>query len=89
MTSKPTKPEEKTLSDLLQPTDETIGEEVFYRFLDGFTIKTEIFFKSDSQRILPLGSPQRALMNHLLHFPGRVQGKRVFEPLPVRVRLVS
>ena len=73
-------PEEERLSDLLHRTDETIGEEVFYRYSDGFTIKTEIFFKSDSQRILPLGSPQQALVNHLLHFPERVRGKRVFEP---------
>jgi len=70
----------RTLPDLLNRTDETIGEEVFYRFSEGFTIKTEIFFKSDSQRILPLGSPQQALMNHLLHFPERVRDKRVFEP---------
>lgn len=72
--------EAKTLSDLLQATDETNGEEVVYRFSGDFTIKTEIFFKSDSQRILPLGSPQKALMNHLLHFPERVRGKGVFEP---------
>ncbi|MCH2184868.1 methyltransferase [Myxococcota bacterium] len=69
-----------TLPDLLNRTDETIGDEVFYRFSEDFTIKTEIFFKSDPQRILPLGSPQQALMNHLLHFPERVRDKRVFEP---------
>ena len=52
----------RTLPDLLNRTDETIGEEVVYRFSEGFTVKTEIFFKSDPQRILPLGSPQQALM---------------------------
>ncbi len=70
----------KTLPDLLEQTRETVGEEVFNRFNNGLTIKTEVFHKRDPRRILPLGSPQGSLMNHVLSFPESVQGKRVFEP---------
>ena len=70
----------KTLPDLIEATSETVGEEVFYRYANGLQIKTEIFFKSDPQRILPLGGPQGSLMNHILNFPDGVRGKRVFEP---------
>jgi hypothetical protein len=73
-------PAPKQLPDLLQRTREVSGEEVLYRFANGLTIKTEIFNKPDRLRILPLGSPQGALMNHVLNFPHTVQGKRVFEP---------
>ncbi len=73
-------PAPKLLPDLLQRTREVSGEEVVYRFANGLTIKTEIFNKPDRLRILPLGSPQGALMNHVLNFPHTVQGKRVFEP---------
>ena len=52
------------LPDLLGRTSEVRGEEVFYRFSNGLTIKTEVLGKSDRLRILPLGSPQAALMNH-------------------------
>ena len=69
-----------TLPDLLGRTSEVCGEEVIYRFENGLTIKTEIFNKDDRRRILPLGSPQGSLMNHMLNFPEVVQGKRVFEP---------
>ena len=70
----------KTLPDLLQRTHEVRGEEVFYRFFNGLTIKTEVFNKNDRLRILPLGTPQGSLMNHILNFPETVQGKSVFEP---------
>jgi hypothetical protein len=69
-----------TLPDLLGRTSEVRGEEVLYRFANGLTIKTEVFNKDDELRILPLGSPQAALMNHMANFPGIVQGKCVFEP---------
>ena len=68
------------LPDLLQRTSEERGEEIFYRFSNGLEIKTEIFMKRDPRRILPLGSPQCALMNHMLGFPETALGKRVFEP---------
>ncbi|MEN8181341.1 MAG: methyltransferase [Myxococcota bacterium] len=70
----------KTLPDLLHRTREVRGEEVFYGFSNGLTIKTEIFNKSDRLRILPLGTPQGSLMNHVLGFPDSVRDKRVFEP---------
>jgi len=73
-------PPGKTLPDLLQQTREASGEEVLYRFANGLTIKTEIFNKGDRLRILPLGSPQGSLMNHMLNFPETVRDKRVFEP---------
>jgi len=70
----------KPLPDLLQRTTEEEGEVVFNHFANGLTIKTEIFFKRDGERILPLGSPQGSLMNHLLAFPEAIQHKRIFEP---------
>lgn len=73
-------PTRSTLPDLLDRISEVHGEEVVYRFANGLTIKTEIFNKDDKLRILPLGSPQGSLMNHMLHFPELVRGKRVFEP---------
>lgn len=66
--------------DLLGRTSEVCGEEVLYRFANGLAIKTEIWNKDDGLRILPLGSPQGSLMNHMLHFPELVRGKRLFEP---------
>jgi methylase of polypeptide subunit release factors len=69
-----------TLPDLLQRTHEVRGDEVLYRFANGLAIKTEVFLKRESLRILPLGSPQGSLMNHLLAFPEAARGKRVFEP---------
>jgi len=69
-----------SLPDLLDRSREVCGEEVLYRYANGLTIKTEIFNKDDRLRILPLGSPQESLMNHMLNFPETVRGKRVFEP---------
>jgi hypothetical protein len=68
------------LPDLLGRTSEVCGEEVIYRFANGLTVKTEIWNKGDRLRILPLGSPQGSLMNHMLHFPEVVRGREVFEP---------
>ena len=73
-------PTRSSLPDLLGRSSEAQGEEVIYRFANGLTIKTEIFNKDDKLRILPLGSPQGSLMNHMLHFPELVRDKRVFEP---------
>ncbi len=69
-----------SLPDLLGRTREVRGEEVVHRFANGLTVKTEIFEKRDTLRILPLGSPQCALMNHMANFPELVRGKLVFEP---------
>lgn len=68
------------LPDLLERTREERGDDIFYRFSNGLEIKTEIFHKSDARRILPLGTPQCSLMNHMLGFPETALGKRVFEP---------
>ena len=73
-------PTRSTLPDLLDRSSEVRGEEVIYRFANGLTIKTEIFNKDDKLRILPLGSPQGSLMNHMLNFPEVVRDKRLFEP---------
>jgi hypothetical protein len=70
----------RTLPDLLQQTREVCGDVVVNRFANGLTIKTEVFDKADRMRILPLGTPQASLMNHMLGFPHRMRGKRVFEP---------
>jgi hypothetical protein len=68
------------LPDLLQYSREFYGDQVLYRFGNGLTIKTEIFRKNDRLRILPLGTPQGSLMNHMLNFPEVVRNKDVFEP---------
>ncbi len=73
-------PTEEELPDLVQRTREVSGDEVLFRFGNGLQVKSEIFQKSDSLRILPLGGPQACLMNHLLHFPESVRQKRVLEP---------
>jgi len=73
-------PQQSGLPDLLGRSSEVQGEEVINRFANGLTIKTEVWSKGDKLRILPLGSPQGSLMNHMLHFPELVRGKRVFEP---------
>ncbi len=70
----------RNLPDLLQQTREVCGDVVVNRFANGLTIKTEVFNKADRLRILPLGTPQASLMNHMLNFPHGVRGKRVFEP---------
>ena len=72
--------EEESLSDRVQRISTTDGDDVIHKFANGLTLRTEIFLKSDSRRILPLGSAQGSLMNHMLHFPDCVEGKRVFEP---------
>ncbi len=68
------------LPNLLQRTHEVQDDQMLYRFGNGLIIKTEILRKHDRLRLLPLGTPQGSLMNHMLHFPDVVQGKDVFEP---------
>lgn len=69
-----------SLPDRVGLTRELAGEEWIHRFANGLVIRCEPLLKSDTLRILPLGGPQSALMNHLLCFPERVRGRRVFEP---------
>lgn len=68
------------LPNLLHRTHNVQGDRVLYRFGNGLTLRAEIFRKNDKLRILPLGAPQGALMNHMLNFPEIVRGKSVFEP---------
>ncbi|MGH7788589.1 MAG: methyltransferase [Candidatus Binatia bacterium] len=72
--------EPESLPDLLQWNCEVSGDEVVYRFANGMQIKTESFTKADPRRILPLGTPQGSLMNHMVHFPETVCDRHVFEP---------
>jgi|SRR4030095_13347048 hypothetical protein len=76
------------LPDLLQYSREFRGDQVLYSFSNGIRIKTEIFSKNDKLRILPLGTPQRSLMNHMLNFPEVVKEKTSSSRLPVRVPLL-
>jgi methyltransferase family protein len=73
-------PADRPLPDLLRRSREVQGEQIFDRFGNGLAIKTEIFRKNDRLRILPLGTPQGSLMNHMLNFPEVVKDKEVFEP---------
>jgi SAM-dependent methyltransferase len=70
----------RPLPNLLQRTQEVQGDQILYRFGNGLRIKTEVLRKPDRLRILPLGTPQGSLMNHLLHFPDVAHDKDVFEP---------
>ncbi|MBE9097979.1 methyltransferase [Vacuolonema iberomarrocanum] len=68
------------LPDRLQRNAQVTGEDVLYQFANGFKLKTETLRKQNKWRILPLGSPQGSLMNHVLNFPEIARDKRVFEP---------
>jgi hypothetical protein len=57
------------IPDLLGRTREVRGDRVLYRFANGLAIRAETLSKRDRLRILPLGSPQGSLMNHMLNFP--------------------
>jgi hypothetical protein len=73
-------PESSALPDRLGRTSEARGDEIWYRFAHGLVIRAERLQKDDPLRVLPLGSPQAALLNHMVNFPELVRGKRVFEP---------
>lgn len=73
-------PADEELPDRVRRTHEVTGDQVLHRFGNGLQVRSEVFHKADPQRILPLGGPQSCLMNHLLHFPESVRGKRVLEP---------
>ena len=69
-----------SLPDRVGLSREPSSDEWIHRFANGLVIHTEPLLKADTLRILPIGGPQSALMNHLLCFPERVAGRRVFEP---------
>lgn len=68
------------LPDRIAPERTAAGDHVLYRFANGLEVRTEVFFRRDPRRILPLGSPQLAMMNRLAARPQAVAGRRVFEP---------
>jgi hypothetical protein len=68
------------LPDLLHHEREVRGERVVHRFANGLAVETDRPLEARPDRILSLGGPQRALMNHLLGFPEAVRGRRGFEP---------
>ena len=68
------------MENLLGRTLDDSGETWVYQFGNGLVVHTDIAWKPDTARVLPLGSPQDAILNYLLHFPEKVQGKRVFDP---------
>jgi len=69
-----------TLPNLLDWRRDIEADTVFYRIENGLEKQTEILMKNDPNRVLPLGAPQGTLINHLLNFPEKVEGKDVFEP---------
>jgi hypothetical protein len=56
------------------------GELLLFRYPNGLAIQTEKPLRNDPLRILPLGVPQAALMNFMLHSPELLEGRLVFEP---------
>jgi len=69
-----------SLPDRLGRTTELIGDEIVNRFECGLSITTEVLFKRDPRRILPLGGSTCALLNRMANHPEMVRGRRVFEP---------
>ncbi|MCP5057538.1 MAG: methyltransferase [bacterium] len=69
-----------TLPDGLSRTTEMRGDEIWFGFANGLRIRTDSLANLDSNRVLSLGTPQGALMNHLVHHPETARGKRVLEP---------
>jgi SAM-dependent methyltransferase len=67
-------------TNVLGRTREERGDRVLYRYDSGLEIETERMLYGEPRRILPIGGPQEAMMNHLVHEPGRVEGRRVLEP---------
>ncbi len=70
----------ESLPNVLGRTREEQGDRLVYRYANGLTVQTDKMVRGDAHRVLPIGGPQETLLNHLLHHPDRVRGKRVFEP---------
>ncbi|MFP6607153.1 MAG: methyltransferase [Myxococcota bacterium] len=68
------------MENVLGRTRDDSGEDWVNRFANGLVVHTDAFLKADGARILPLGGPQDAILNHLVHFPEKVRDKRVFDP---------
>jgi SAM-dependent methyltransferase len=51
-----------------------------FRFANGLVVHTDPLMRPGGDRVLPLGGPQDTILNHLVCFPERVRGKRVFDP---------
>ena len=55
-------------------------EHLLFEYRNGLRVKTEKPLRDDDLRILPLGQPQAALMNFMLHESELLENKLVFEP---------
>jgi hypothetical protein len=55
-------------------------ERLLFEYSNGLTIQTEKPLRNDPLRVLPLGVPQAALMNFMLHSPELLNDRLVFEP---------
>jgi hypothetical protein len=51
-----------------------------HRFENGLVVLTDPFLTKQRARVLPLGGPQDTILNHLVSFPEKAKGKRVFDP---------
>jgi hypothetical protein len=61
-------------------TREESATDWIYHFANGLVVHTDPFWKPGEERILPIGGPQDAILNHLVAFPDKARGKRVFDP---------
>jgi hypothetical protein len=68
------------LANKLGRTRDEEGPHWVYRFENGLVVLTDPFLTKERARVLPLGGPQDTILNHLVCFPNKVRGKRVFDP---------
>jgi len=68
------------LANKLGRTRSEEGAHWVFRFENGLVVHTDPFMAKDRGRVLPLGGPQDTILNHLVCFPDKVRGKRVFDP---------
>lgn len=68
------------LQDKIQHKMSLQGDMVLHTFSNGLQINTETCFKKDPFRIIPVGGPQDALLNYILHHPELIEGKKILEP---------
>jgi hypothetical protein len=68
------------LANKLGRTRSEEGAHWVFRFENGLVVVTDPFLTRERARVLPLGGPQDTILNHLVSFPDKVKGKRVFDP---------
>jgi hypothetical protein len=77
---RPKDPFSNRLPNKLGRTREVEGELLAFRFENGLVVLTDPFLTKQRARVLPLGGPQDTILNHLVSFPDKAKGKRVFDP---------